>query len=177
MTLRQTLRAGVAAIAVAAVIAPAGIGSANAGSANARSAGAGSGRAAPPGIDVRVAQADGFSRIEFQGAPQAQVKRDGQVVTLNFPRDGDPDIARLRTSPPKWIKTAEKRHAGGHLQIVLTLSDDADYKVGASDGAMFVNVFQKAPPTAAELAAAHAGPPEPPRPNPIPAGGDRKSVV
>ena len=151
MTLRQTLRAGVAAIAVAAVVAPAG--------------------AAPAGIDVRIAQADGFSRVEFQGAPQAQVKRDGQVLTLNFPRDGDPDIARLRTSPPKWIKTAEKRHAGGHLQVVITLADDADYKVGSADGAMFVNVFQKAPPTAAELAAANAAPPEPPRPNPIPAGG------
>ena len=156
MTLRQTLRAGVAAIAVAAVAAPAIVASAV---------------AAPAGIDVRVAQADGFSRVEFQGAPQAQVKRDGQVLTLNFPRDGDPDIARLRTSPPKWIKTAEKRHAGGHLQVVLTLTDDADYKVGSSDGAMFVNVFQKAPPTAAELAAAQAAKPEPQRPNPIPAGG------
>lgn len=151
MNLRHTLRAGVAAIAVASVVAPAG--------------------AAPSSIDVQVAQADGFSRVEFKGAPQAAVKRDGQVLTLNFPRDGDPDIARLRTAPPKWIKTAEKRHVGGHLQVLLTLSDDADYKVGSSDGAMFVNVFQKAPPTAAELAAANAAAPEPPRPNPIPAGG------
>ena len=156
MNLRQTLRAGVAAIAVTAVVAPAIVESAG---------------AAPAGIDVRIAQADGFSRVEFQGAPNAQVKRDGQVVTFIFPRDGDPDIARLRTSPPKWIKTAEKRHAGGHLQVVLTLADDADYKVGSSDGAMFVNAFQKAPPTAAELAAANKAPPEPPRPNPIPVGG------
>ena len=151
MNLRQTLRAGVAAIAVAGVVAPAG--------------------AATSSIDVRVAQADGFSRIEFLGAPAAQVKRDGQVLVLTFPRDADPDIARLHTAPPKWIKTAEKKHVGGHLQLSITLTDDADYKVGSSDGAMFVNVFQKPPPTAAELAAAKAAIPEPQRPDPVPAGG------
>lgn len=156
MNLRHTLRAGVAAIAVASAVAPAG--------------------AAPPravqgGIDVRVAQADGFSRVEFVGAPQAQVSRTGQTLTFSFPRDADPDIARLRTSPPKWIKSAEKRHGGGRLQVVLTLSDDADIKTGSADGAAFVNVFQKPPPTEAELAAARAAIPEPPRPNPVPADG------
>jgi tetratricopeptide (TPR) repeat protein len=152
LTLRQTLRAGVAAIAVAAVVAPAG--------------------AATTGLDVRVAQADGFSRVEFRGAA-AQVKRAGQVLTFSFPRDADPDIARLRTSPPKWIKTAEKKHAGGRLQLSITLADDADYKVGNADGAMFLNVFQKAKPPPEEVAAAPPPPvePEPVRPNPVPAGG------
>jgi tetratricopeptide (TPR) repeat protein len=151
VNLRQTLRAGVAAIAVASVVAPAG--------------------AATSDIDVRVAQADGFSHLEFHGAPAAQVKRDGNILTVDFPRDADPDISRFHTAPPKWIKTAEKRHVRGHLQLAITLADNADYKVGSSDGAMFVNVFQKVPPTAAELAAANAPPPEPPRPNPVPAGG------
>jgi tetratricopeptide (TPR) repeat protein len=151
MNLRQTLRAGVAAIAVASVVAPAG--------------------AATSPIDVRVAQADGFSRVEFRGGPDAQVKRTGQVLVFTFPRDADPDIARLHTAPPKWIKTAEKKHVGGRLQLSITLTDDADYKVGSADGATFVNVFQKAPPTAAELAAAKAATPEPERPNPVPAGG------
>ena len=151
MNLRHTLRAGVAAIAVAGVVAPAG--------------------AAQNGIDVHVAQADGFSRVEFHGAPEAQVTRKGQTLTLSFPRDADPDISRLRTAPPKWIKTAEKRHSGGRLQVVFTLTDDADFKTGSSDGAAFLNVFQKAPPTAEELAAARAAIPQPQRPNPIPAGG------
>jgi tetratricopeptide (TPR) repeat protein len=151
LNLRQTLRAGVAAIAVASVVAPAG--------------------AATNGIDVRVSQADGFSHVEFHGAPEAQVKRNGQTLTLSFPRDADPDIARFHTAPPKWIKTAEKKHVRGHLQLTLTLADDADYKVGSADGAFFVNVFQKAPPTPEELAAARAAIPEPVRPNPIPAGG------
>ena len=151
MNLRQTLRAGVAAIAVASVVAPAG--------------------AATSSIDVRVAQSDGFSRIEFRGAPDAKVKKDGQVLVFTFPRDADLDIARLHTAPPKWIKTAEKKHVGGHLQLSITLTDDADYKVGSADGATFVNVFAKAPPTAAELAAAKAAIPEPQRANPVPAGG------
>jgi tetratricopeptide (TPR) repeat protein len=156
VNLRHTLRAGVAAIAVASAVAPAG--------------------AATPsdtraGIDVRVAQADGFSRVEFVGGPGAQAQRKGQVLTLSFPRDADPDISRLRTSPPKWIKTAEKSHSGGRLQVTLTLADDADAKIGSADGASYVNVFQKAPPTPAELAAAQAAAPEPRRPDPIPAGG------
>ena len=90
MDLRQVLRAGVATLAVAAaIVVPAG--------------------AAPrASIDLRVAQADGFSRLEFRGAASAQVKRKGQILTLTFPQDADPDISRLRTSPPKWIKTAEK---------------------------------------------------------------------
>ena len=155
MSLRQSLRAGVAAIAVAAIVAPA-----------ASPAGA-----ASSGIDVRIAQADGFSHIEFRGAGEARAERKGQVLTLTFPRDGDPDIARLRTSPPKWIKTAETRHVKGRLQLLLTLSDDADFKVGSADGAAFVNVFQKPPPTAEELAAAKVAVSEPQRPNPIPAGG------
>jgi tetratricopeptide (TPR) repeat protein len=151
LSLRHTLRAGVAAIAVASVVAPAG--------------------AAPSGIDVRVAQADGFSRLEFRGAPEMSATRQGHVLVLSFPRDADPDISRLRTAPPKWIRTAEKRHAKGRLELVLTLTDDADFKIGSADGAAFVNVFQKAPPTAAELAAARAAIPVPQRPNPIPAGG------
>jgi tetratricopeptide (TPR) repeat protein len=152
LNLRHTLRAGVAAIAVASVVAPAG--------------------AATSGLDVRVAQADNFSRVEFRGAPQAAMKRSGQVLTFTFAHDSDPDIARLRTSPPKWIKTAEKKHVGGRLELALTLADDADAKVGSADGATFVNVFQKAappPPSAAD--ATPKIEPEPPRPNPIPAGG------
>ena len=157
MDLRQVLRAGVAAVAIVGVVAPVGAGPIAAPQAS--------------GIELRVAQADGFSRVEFHGAPSVTAKRNGQVMTLVFPHDADPEISRLRTAPPKWIKTAEKRHVGGHLQIVFTLTDDADVKVDSADGAAFINVFQKAPPTAAELAAARAAAPEAQRPNPIPAGG------
>jgi tetratricopeptide (TPR) repeat protein len=132
-----------------------------------------------------VAQAAGFSRIEFhwsgKGA-QPQTSRQGQTLTFRFARDADPDIARLRTAPPRWIKTAEKRHVNGRLELSLTLADDADAKVGAADGAAYVNVFPKPAAAPVQTAEVTTGPaaPEPPRLNPVPAGGvvhmDAKAV-
>jgi tetratricopeptide (TPR) repeat protein len=174
MSLRQALRSGVAAVCIAGLVAPAGL-------ANPKPAV----DPAPVGpLDVHVAQAESFSRVEFhwRGAGgQAQTQRDGQTLTFRFGRDADPDIARLRLAPPKWIKTAEKRHVGGRLELTLTLSDDADANVGVADGATFVNVFPRPPPppVAAPSAAAAPAPvePDPPRPNPVPAGGVVRMVA
>jgi len=164
MSLRQALRSGVAAISIASIVAPAGAAPA------ARAPAAAQPRASA--VQVHIGQAATFSRIEFRGGG-ASARRTGQTVTVSFNRDDDPDIARLHTSPPRWVKTAEKRHAGGRLQVVLTLTDDADAKLGAADGATYVNAFAKPPPDpkleAAKLAAAQ--PVEPPRPNPVPVGG------
>jgi tetratricopeptide (TPR) repeat protein len=166
MNLRQALRSGVAAVCIAGLVAPAGLASPKP---------AADPAAAGP-LDVHVAQAETFSRVEFhwRGAGgQAQSQRDGQTLTFRFGRDADPDISRLRLAPPKWIKTAEKRHVGGRLELALTLTDDADAKVGVADGATFINVFPKPDPVpvkTAEVAVAPAEP-EPPRPNPVPAGG------
>jgi len=162
MSLRQALRSGVSAICIAGLLAPAGL-------------------AAPPPaphgpLEVHVAQAADFSRLEFHwsgkgGAPQT--KRDGQILTFRFARDADPDIARLRTDPPKWIKSAEKRHVNGHLEIAVTLADDAEAKTGTADGAAFVNVFARPAETPVKTAEVATGPvePEPPRANPVPPGG------
>lgn len=164
MSLRQALRSGVAAACIASLVAPAGLASPKAAT------------APVGGLDVHVAQADGFSRVEFHWAgkgAEAQAKRDGQALTFRFGRDADPDISRLRTAPPRWIKTAEKRHVGGRLELVLTLTGDADAKVGTAEGATFVNVFPKPAPAPVQTAQVVTAPaePEPPRPNPVPAGG------
>ena len=155
MRLRQALRLGVSAACVAGLAAPQGL------------------AAAPPHgpLEVRVAQAEAFSRVEFHWSGKAgmETRRQGQVLTFRFARDADPDIARLRTDPPKWIKSAEKRHVGGRLELTLTLADDAEAKVGQADGAAYVNVFPK--PDAPPVKTAEAVAPEPPRPNPVPAGG------
>src|SRR5205807_7436240 len=107
---------------------------------------------AAAGLEVHVAQAQDFSRIEFHGGGAIKSHRDGQVLTLDFVGNPDPDIARLHTDPPKWIKTAEKRHVGGHLELAITLTDDADAKMGFADGAAFINVFPKPAPNPAAMA-------------------------
>lgn len=160
MSLRQALRSGVAAVCIASIAAPAGMAASPA-------------QVAPRGpLDVRVAQAKTFSRLEFHwtGGAGMTSRREGQKLILTFSRDADPDIARLRTSPPRWIKTAEKRHLNGRLQLVVTLAADADATVGRADGAVYVNVFEKpAPEPKAERTA--KAEPQPARPDPMPPGG------
>jgi tetratricopeptide (TPR) repeat protein len=140
---------------------------------------------AAAGVEVRVARSRDFSRVEFRGV-RPKVVREGQSVIFSFPRDADPDLARLRTSPPPWIKATEARRAPGRLEVVVTLADDADARFGVADGATYLNAYPKADAKAAgpadaihaqaasasEAAVAQAPTePEPQRPNPIPAGG------
>ncbi|HEY8571872.1 endoglucanase [Phenylobacterium sp.] len=168
MSLRQALRSGVAAVCIAGVAAPSGLAAPGA-------------EKAPPAahgpLDVRVASAKDFSRVEFhwKGGAKVATRRTGQTVVFAFSRDADPDISRLRTSPPDWIKSAEKRHVGGKLEVAITLADDAEAKIGQADGAAYLNAFKKPEPTPEEMArqqaAAQPVEPEPVRPNPVPAGG------
>lgn len=133
---------------------------------------------APEPLEVRVAQARDFSRIEFRwkGAARVSSRRDGQLLTLRFSRDGDPDLTRLRVSPPRWVEGAAARRVGGVLEIDIRLAPDAEARLGQADGAAFINVYAKAPeaPPAkgpAASAEAPAAAPDPARPNPIPVGG------
>lgn len=162
MSLKSSLRSGVAAVCIASVAAPAGL--------------AAPAAAARPVLDVRVAQAADFSRLEFHWAAPATVtsRREGDVLVLRFSRDANPDIAALKIAPPPRVQKVEARHAGGRLQLWLTLSPDADFKLGSADGASFVNIFTRAAPAAPEAAATPAPPPASPppaRPDPVPASG------
>jgi hypothetical protein len=124
--------------------------------------------AAPAGLQVRVAQAPDFTRLEFPGSRGMQVRRDGTSVVLRFPRDANPNLSPLNVGPPRWVKGAQARHVGGVVEIVVALSDDADFRAGNADGDDFINLFARAEaaaapaPTAAVVAQ---------RPNPMPAGG------
>ncbi|MDO9338018.1 MAG: endoglucanase [Caulobacter sp.] len=163
MSLRRTLRSGVAAACILGVAAPVGY--------------VAPAYAARPALDVRVAQARDFSRIEFHWAGGARVtsRREGQTLILRFSRDARPDIALLRATPPRWLKSAEARHVGGVLEMVLTLEDNADAKVGQADGATWVNLVEKKTPETpatpepppADVATTDAAP----RANPVPPGG------
>ena len=159
MSLRAILRTGVAAACIVSVAAPSVYA-------------AGPVAAARGSLDVRVAQAAEFSRLEFHWAGGARMtsRREGQVLTFRFNRDANPDLSTLRLNPPRWIKSAEARRAGGALEIIVTLADDADARIGNADGADFVNIFARAGATAE---AAPAPVPVAPvgRPNPMPPGG------
>ena len=158
MILRKALRSGVAAACIISVAAPASL-AAPAVDAIAR-------RGVP---EVRVATTERFSRVEIRGRAVA-VRQEGQTVTLTFAAGSDPDIARLRTSPPKWFKSAEKRRSGGRLQVLLTLADNAGAKIGTADGATYINAFEK--PEVVEAApVAVVAVAEPVRPDPLPPGG------
>lgn len=167
MDLRRALRSSVAAACIAGLAAPTGLAVPAAAYA----------QAAPrPVLQVAVAQAEDFSRLEFKlggRAPAMNVRREGQVLVLRFPRDAEADIARLRIAPPRWLKSAEARRAGGALELVLTLADDADALTGAADGVAYVNLFERPPAAepALQAAAPAAADPAPARPDPLPAGG------
>ncbi len=171
MGLRAHLRSGVAAICIAGVAAPAGWST------------AASARPAPSSLSVRVAENKDLSRIEFRWAGGAHMtaRRDGQTLVLRFTRYAVPDMTRLRVDPPKWLKTASDRNAGGALEITLTLADGADAKWGEADGATFVNLTAAPPPAPADAAKPGAPTPGAPksmsapdlaaRPDPTPVGG------
>src|SRR4051812_48694210 len=135
MSLKRVLRSGVAAACIASVAAPAGIAAPAAQAAARPSSEKGRG-----GLDVRVATAEDFSRIEISGGKVA-ARREGQTVVLTLA--GDPDVARLHTSPPKWIKSVDKTKTAGGVKLVLTLADNAEAKIGQADGATYINVFEK----------------------------------
>ena len=165
MSFRALLRSGVAAACIVSVAVPAGL--------------TAPAYAAASPLEVRTAQAKDLTKIEFRWAGGARVshRRDGQTLTLRFSRDAKPDLSTLKVFPPKWLKGAEARHVGGGLEVDLLLAEEADARVGSADGAIFVNLFKKAPEAAAPVKAAEVMPPAPepapraPRPNPMPAGG------
>jgi tetratricopeptide (TPR) repeat protein len=126
--------------------------------------------AASRGLVVRVAQAPDFTRLEFPGSRGMQARREGEALVLRFPRDANPNLTPLTVGPPRWVKTAQARHVGGVVEIVVSLSDDADFRAGNADGDDFVNLFARAPIAAAAPSTGVALV-APRRPNPTPAGG------
>lgn len=160
MALKKVLRSGVAAACIASVVAPAGL-----------AAPAAKAVAQRGGGDVRVANTETFSRIEVTGG--GTLRREGRTVILTNPPDNDPDVARLLTSPPKWIKSAVRLPVPTRRQIVITLADDADVTIGKADGAAYANFFEAPQPApgAAPPPEVAVAEPEPPRPSPLPPGG------
>ncbi len=121
-------------------------------------------------LQIRVGEAKDITHIEFRwrGGVGMTARRQGQVLVLTFSRGASPDLSRLRVDPPKFLRTAEAKSAGGRLELDLTLTDDGDAKPGAADGVSYVNLFKRADPPPAAAPAQGSGPD---RPNPAPSSG------
>ena len=157
MGARSLLRSSALGLALVASVGPYGLSAAQAAAAAATPA-------SP--MEIRVGQANGFTRIEFhwKGNVGYTARREGDDMIVRFSRDADPDMARLRVDPPPFLKTAALRRQGKILEVVLTLQPGADAKPGQDTDAIYVNLFQKPPETP-------PGPPPAPKVDPIPTGG------
>ena len=134
-------------------------------------------RPAPAGrlVEIKIGTAPTFSRIEFHGAQPASARREGGDLVLRFGRVADPDLARLRVSPPRFLKTAESRAVEGGLEIRLVIDDGAEAKLGRDETGAYV--FLSAAPAAPATSAAHQDQTPPAaRPDPVPASGVVKMV-
>ncbi|CAN5233534.1 hypothetical protein BH10PSE4_BH10PSE4_29700 [soil metagenome] len=168
MRLGAFLRSSVAVICILGVVTPSVSISAAPGHAAKPAARKAVATTSSRGLEVRVAQAPDFTRLEFPGSRGMQARREGATLVLRFPRDANPNLSVLNVSPPRWVRTAEARHVGGVVEIVVGVADDADFRAGNADGDDFVNLFARqqaaAPaPEAAPIAAR--------RPSPMPASG------
>jgi tetratricopeptide (TPR) repeat protein len=162
MSLRRSLSSGVAAVAIAAAVATP-IGAQNAGARQ----------------EVRVAEAAGFTRLDF--ASGVSTRREGDTLTVTFPAGVRPDLSRFRSGPLRWIEAARVGQSGGRTQLIITLADEADLRTGTADGGVWINVFPR-PEVAASSETAPPQPTEPParpatRPDPLPRSGVVKAEV
>jgi hypothetical protein len=125
-------------------------------------------------VEVKVGTAPNFSRIEFHGAQPVSARREGADLVLRFGQVADPDLARLRVSPPRFLKTAEARNGPGGLELRLVIADEALAKLGKDENGAYVHL--SAAPALPPSATHHDQTPPPARPNPIPASGVVKMV-
>ena len=106
------------------------------------------GPAAPrPALDVRVATTRDFTRLEFHWLRPTPMsaRLDGRQLIVSFPRSAEPDLSRLRVSPPPRVETAEARRGPRGLELVVTLAEGVAVRSGAADGVGYINLFDAKP--------------------------------
>jgi tetratricopeptide (TPR) repeat protein len=119
-------------------------------------------------VEIRVAQGAEMSRVELRGrlGVRARVRREGKTLIVGLPKGAQPDLARLKTDPPRGVAAVEAQDGTSGPEIVFTLADGVIARNGSADGAVYLN-FLPDPSTP------QAPPPPPPpvRPDPVPASG------
>ena len=109
-------------------------------------------------VNLGVAQRDDYTRLSFtwpQGQSTVSVTpRGDNRYELRFNRAGDVDIARLRTSPPALIRTAQRLSTPGqNLRVMITVEPGVRRR-SFTDGGRAVVDFLPPEPEAQTAAAA-----------------------
>ena len=110
-------------------------------------------------LAIRVGSNDEYTRIEFAGVigQRARVRRDGQAIIVRIGTTAAPDVSRLRNDPPAGVTKVETRAVQGGSELVLTLAEGAQARTGVADGAVWLNLYSKAPEAQAAAPAVAPG--------------------
>jgi hypothetical protein len=103
--------------------------------------------AARPALDIRVATARDFTRLEFHWLRRTGMtaRQTGRELVLTFSNPAQPDLSRLRIDPPPRVTAAEARPNPRGLELVLTLAEGAQAVAGHADGVPYVNLTDAKP--------------------------------
>lgn len=98
-------------------------------------------------VTIRIGAAPDFTRVEFAGVigARSRIRREGQDVVVRIGSTAAPDVTRLKVDPPKGVTKVETRSVAGATELVLTLAEGADARVGTADGAVWLNLYPTAP--------------------------------
>lgn len=123
-------------------------------------------------LAVRIGQAKDLTHIEF-GSDPTLVKRDGAAVLLRFARGPSPALSTLKITPPRFVKAALVTPVAGGVELKVTPSEGAGFRLGKADGASFLNLFPVQPSGAPPVVEAPSPKDQAPAPraNPVPANG------
>ena len=128
-------------------------------------------------LGVKIGQAKDLTHIEF-GSDPVSVHKDGAAVVLRFARGPSPGLSTLKITPPHFVKSAVVTPQSGGVELRVTPSEGAGFRLGKADGASFLILFPlqvaaAAPPPAAAVASPKDQAPAH-RADPVPAGGTVK---
>ena len=98
-------------------------------------------------LAIRIGANSEYTRVEFGGVigQRSRIRREGQTVIVRIGATAAPDISRLRNDPPAGVTKVETRAVTGGTELVLTLAEGAEARSGVADGAVWLNLYAKAP--------------------------------
>ncbi|MCG8508806.1 MAG: hypothetical protein MI741_06215, partial [Rhodospirillales bacterium] len=112
--------------------------------------------AAPTGpvLGVRTGQHEGYSRIVFDWTSRVGygVDRQGETATIRFDRAARPNIGRIQSRPPRFLRGIQAAADGGGLRVTLRIDPTSRIKHFRSGPKIAIDILAPdpdAPPPAA----------------------------